>query len=975
MKKILILMWLCAVFPLSAQFVSLWDAVPENVRNKNSYQRYEWFYRPRTDAQGKYPHELVNRLIEAEEKKIQLSKRFDKNEVSSTWTNIGPSGIDMSSSFISYWGTVSGRSRGLAVHPTNVNTVYAGAAAGGIWKTTDGGSTWTDISGIFSRLTFGAIAIDPNSTNTVFAGTGESRWLFNNVTYEGNGLYKTTDGGSSWTRITNGFGSSTQFSDIVVNPGNSNVVLAALGSGNWNYGNQSNEGIWRSTDGGATWSRTLNVQDGFDVAFHPTNANLAYAAVGNKESTSGFYRSTNGGSTWVQSNTGLPSATSIGRMQFDISISNPDILYAIIYSNTADFSGHQTAAYKSTNGGVNWSQISSGVNIAGSYNGSSVNDQGSYDLCVAVHPTDPDIALFGNVEVSRTTNGSTVAFVRNPSGAYLGTTAWDSYAHVDIHKIVFAPSNGNYVYLACDGGIYKSTKAGASFSSVNNNINTIQFYRLASHPTNASILFGGAQDNGNFSTSNKGASNWVFETTGDGMECFVDHTDPNFVFMSTQSGSLMRSTDAGVTWNDVYSLSTNTAWVAPYWQHPTQANKIYAALNQRIYRSNSRGSAISWSALSSAFTSNRITSVGHSSVNVNKLAAVASYYTASPEVHVSTDEGVSWSSVTSKVTDDGFSGNAIQRVVLDPVNENTLYLCRASYFSGQVIKSTDFGQNWTDASGSLLNALPAVPVNDLFIDPANSNHLYAASDLGVYWSSDGGTNWSRLSSGMPIVPVMDFSFYNYSGTRYLRAATHGRGVYELQIDTPLPVELTSFTAETALRGVQLRWSTATEINNFGFDIERSTDGSLFSKIGFVSGNGNSNATKHYSFIDNNASGFITYRLKQIDNDGAFSYTKTVQISALSITDYEVYQNYPNPFNAQTMISFKVPEESDVQVNIINPLGQVVESLSKRTFEAGVHQLMWDAGTEASGVYFAVISLRSVSGKAGMNKTLKLIVSK
>ena len=181
--------------------------------------------------------------------------------------------------------------------------------------------------------------------------------------------------------------------------------------------------------------------------------------------------------------------------------------------------------------GVNWSQISSGVLISGTYNGSTVSDQGSYDLCLSVHPTNPDIVCFGNVELSRTTNGSSISFVRNPGGYTSGTGAWDCYSHVDIHKIHFAQSNGNIVYMGCDGGVYKSTDAGATWFNVNNNINTIQFYRVASHPTNSSILFGGAQDNGNFSTSNKGATDWVFETSGDGMECFIDYSNPNYVFM------------------------------------------------------------------------------------------------------------------------------------------------------------------------------------------------------------------------------------------------------------------------------------------------------------------------------------------------------------------------------------------------------------------------------------------------------------
>ncbi len=973
MKLSVFVFWLISVIPLAAQFVNAWEAVPEEIRSKNSFKRYEWFYRPRTDAQGKFPFEHVNRIVESEEQKIREAKSKDPEGTSDLWTNIGPVGINMSSSFIPYWGTVSGRVRGLAVHPTNPNIVYVGAASGGIWKTTDGGSTWVDKSSGLSRLTFGSIAIDPGNTNIIFAGTGEAMWLLNNVTYEGNGLYKSTDAGDTWTQITNGFGASTQFSDISVNPTNSQILIAALGSGNYNNSNPSNEGIWRSTDGGTTWTRTLNVQDGFDVAFHPTNGNLAYASSGNKEAASGFYRSTNGGATWTQSNTGL-TATTIGRMQFDISPSDPGTVYSIIFSNAMDFNTRQTAAFKSTDGGVSWAQISSGQNIAGSYNGSSASDQGFYDLCVAVHPTNKNIVMFGNVEVSRTSDGSSISFVRNPSGYQFGLTAWDSYAHVDIHKIVFAPSNGNIVYLACDGGVYKSTDAGLTFTSVNIGINTIQFYRVASHPTNSSILFGGAQDNGNFSTADKGATSWVFETSGDGMECFVDYSDPNYVYMSTQYGRMYRSTDGGASFTTIGYSTENTAWVAPFWQHPTSPSFIYAALNRSIYRSSNRGT--DWGAISTVTASNSLTSVEHSKVNTLKMVAVASDYTTSPQVYISTNEGIgSWTSITTNVTNAGFSGVPIQRVILDPVSENTFYLTRASYAGGQVIKTTDFGTTWSNVSGSGGTALPAVPVNDLFIDPANTAHLYAGSDVGVYWSSNGGINWTRLGNNMPIVPVQDFSFFSNGGARFLRAATHGRGVYELQIDTPLPVELVSFAALTSDEGVKLQWSTASEINNFGFDIEKSSDGNSFTKIGFVPGNGNSNSPKNYEFTDRNANGFLRYRLKQIDNDGAFTYSDVVSAEVVNVTDYAIYQNYPNPFNAQTVIAFKVPQESKVRVTILDPLGQIIEQIADRTYAAGIHEVIWDAGNLASGGYFASLSLQSVSGNTGLNKTLKLVVSK
>jgi len=972
MKKLLHLLLLISFLPIYAQYQSVWDQVPESVRSRNSFKRYEWYYRNRLDEQGKYPKEFIQSQRDIEASRIELSKILNKGTtVSDTWTNIGPVGIDMSSSFIPYWGTVSGRIRGLDVHPTDANTVYIGAASGGIWKTTDGGTTWTDKSSTLNHLTFGSIAIDPGTPTTIYAGTGESMAGYNNTNFEGDGLYKSTDGGNNWTQQT-GVGTQTQIADIEVSPTNSNIVLCAVASGNWNLGSPSNIGIWRTSNGGTNWTRVISVDRGFDVSFHPTDPNLAYCTIGNQNASGGFFISTNAGVNWTQSNTGLPAATSIQRMQFELSLSTPATIYSVIYNNSALPGGQTTAAFKSTNGGTNWSQISSGVLMSGAYDGVNANDQGWYDLCISVNPTDANNVMFGNTEVSKTTDGSNISFLRNPAGYHGGVGAWAQYTHVDIHKIMFAPSNSSIVYIGCDGGIYKSTNSGSTFSYINNNINTIQFYRVASHPTNSSILYGGAQDNGNFSTTDKGATNWVFESSGDGMECFVNYNDPNYVFMSTQQGSLQRSTDAGANWSTVKSSNANiTAWTAPYWQHPTNPTKIYAAVELQIYRSITTGSSGSFSAISPSL-GNVITSVTQSAVNTSNMMLLLSYYTTSPSVYKSTDEGVTWTSITANITGAGFTGTVMQRVIADPLSANTFYITRASYGIGQVIRTTDFGTTWTDISSNL----PKVTTNDIFVDPSNGSHIFAANDFGVYWSSNSGGSWAKLSNGMPFVPVLDFDFYNSGGTRYLRAASHGRGVFELNIDSPLPVELLTFTAQTKEEQINLNWSTATEINNSGFEIERSVDRGDYKKIGFVQGSGNSNVHKDYAYIDKYVNGLLSYRLKQIDNSGSYTYSNPVEVKAFNVNDFAVFQNYPNPFNPITIIKFKVPETSNIQVTITNALGEKIETLVNEQKASGIYEYSWDGSKYSSGVYFYTVNMNSISGGSkGFNKTYKMILTK
>ncbi|MBK7980660.1 MAG: hypothetical protein IPK06_11840 [Ignavibacteriae bacterium] len=762
--------------------ISRWDNVPEALRNKNSFKRLEWFYRTRENEAGIFPKEEIEIQKKLEMTKINgIIQKGNKLQLTSDqWTSIGPKAIDMSSSFIPHWGKVSGRVKGVAVHPTNPNIVYIGAAAGGIWKTENGGNNWSDMSGDLNLLTFGAIAIDPNNPNTVYAGTGEAMAGLNNVTFEGDGLYKSTDGGISWTKITNGFGVQTQFSDIVVSPHNSNIILASIGSGNWNNSAPTNEGVWRSSDAGITWTRVVNLGDAFDVAFHPTDVNKAYAGIGGKNASGGFLVSNDAGINWTQSNTGLPAPNTITRIQFSVSPSLSSTIYALLYNNVAFSSGHNTVVFKSTDSGLNWSQISSGVLISGTYNGSTISDQGSYDLCLDVNPTNVDNVFFGNVELSKTIDGATISFVRKTPSTFANPGAWDAPIHVDIHKIAFAPSNPNIIYIGCDGGIYKSIDGGLNFTDINNNLNTVQFYNIASDPNNENILYGGAQDNGNFSTSNKGATDWEFETSGDGMHCFVDYNNSNNIFMSTQVGNLLKSSDGGINWVQADNYYNSAAWNAPYWQHPTTSTTIYAAINGRLRRSTASGALTTWSFLSGLISGYHISSVAQSPITPDNLIAISSYYKSDPPIHKSIDGGFSWTDITSNLLA-SFTHKSINKVVASPTDANTFYLCRVSYNDGQVLKTTDFGATWIDISGNL----PKISHNDLFVDPLNTNHLYVANDFGVYWTNNGGNDWHKLSNGMPFVPVLDFDFYENGSKRLLRAASHGRGIFEMQIDSPL----------------------------------------------------------------------------------------------------------------------------------------------------------------------------------------------
>lgn len=739
---------------------SRWEDMPEKVRERKSFKRFEWFYRQRALPNDMIPEGALERAREEEMSKEQFRSPQEKL-LDLTWSMIGPTGVV--STWPTQWGINSGRVRALAIHPTDPNTVYIGPAAGGIWKTTDGGSTWQDVGGSLASLTYGAIDIDPNNTNIVYAGAGESIRYWSAISYSGKGLYKSTNAGGTWTQITNGITSTTHFGALRVSKTNANTVFAALGSGYWHSGYPGNEGLWRSTDAGVTWTRTLNVDDGFDVLPHPTTTNRVYGATGGKTSTGGFYVSTNNGSSWSKITSGLPSSVMIERMQIALCTSSPSILYALIYDTLGT-----VRLYKSTNDGTNWSAVSSSYST----------NQGWYDLMVAVNPNDANEVYIGTEELRRSTDGGTTF-------NYVGGSYWSQSMHVDFHIMAFAPSNPTYRYVGSDGGIHRSTNGGSSWVALNATLPTLQYYRLSSHPTSQNILIGGSQDNGLYRTTNGGSGTWALVSTGDGMESFYDYNTPTTVYASTQSGGLVKSTsngDYGTFSNIKPSTSDYWAWTVPFFIHPTNSSTIYTA-SQRPWRSTNGGATWTDLAAGGLVTAVEINTMAQSPVTPNNMILAASEWTTTPAVHISTNGGTSWTNVTSNI---GGTAAYISRVVLHPTQGNTCFVVRSGFSSGnKVYRSTNMGTNWTNISGDL----PNVPHNDLFIDPDSTSNMYAANDLGVYRTTNGGTNWTRQGSGLPYVPAIDFSYFSSGGTRYLRVGTHGRSAYQALLSPAMAIQV------------------------------------------------------------------------------------------------------------------------------------------------------------------------------------------
>ena len=694
-----------------------YDAADENTKDRNAFKRERWFYEQRMFPDNFIPENSYAEAID-QRNELRQSQGFFLG-ANNTWTSIGPT-----SGFYFSYGNISSRITTIKYDPVNPSIIYLGAAYGGVWKSVNGGDSWTSMTMDEASLSSGALAVDPVNNNIVYYGTGEA--TYSGTSYYGRGLLKSTDGGTTWTNYTSGLQNFTFFSRIVIRPGHSNELLAALGSRS-SLG--ATGGIYRSTDAGITWSVIASGRCD-DIVFSP-DGQKAYA-IGSGTS----YRiSTDGGATFNTS-TALSPLT---RNHIAICKTSPNVLYS------ATHSGSSINVFKSTDGGVTFSPAASGTNFSGS--------QAWYDFYMYVNPFDPDYAYVGSIDVWRTTNGGT-SFA-NITFGYSGGNV-----HVDQQNMDFHPTDPDKMMCVNDGGVWRSTDRGTSWSNLNSTLNLTQFYRIASDPSNASHILGGTQDNGTQRTL--GTMNWEGAFGGDGGEvCFHD-VDNNYILGETQNNGVQRSANGGASFTSATNgLTGSGSWVAPLKSHPDSAGIFYTA-RQAVFKTTTWGA--SWFPISGS-TGGTVREMAISKSNPEIM-----YVTSGSAVLKSSDRGYTFTNVGAAVPNRTITG-----IYIHPDSSDVVLLCESGFGGGHIFKSTNGGTNWSDISGNL----PDSPANDLLIyHPGMSSSVYLiATDVGVFMSNNYGTSWSELSDGLPNTVAMHFD-YNEAASK-LRIATHGRGVYEI----------------------------------------------------------------------------------------------------------------------------------------------------------------------------------------------------
>ncbi|MGH9927732.1 MAG: carboxypeptidase regulatory-like domain-containing protein, partial [Pyrinomonadaceae bacterium] len=747
------------------------------------------------------PTKRIEAIRQMEQQQARLVKRPaspEKDSLLAAWTEIGPNPIPNGQVISGPQLAVSGRTVAIAVHPTNANIAYVGTAQGGLYRTTDGGTTWTPLLDNALSLAVNTVAIAPSQPDTIFVGTGEAGFSIDS--FFGVGIYRIDNASTATPTVTGPLNKNALGADvftgrvigkIVVHPTDPNIIFASSNSGIGGIGSTQNNvlpdrGLFRSTNalaanpifeqltiaGLATQNRNI-----VDVVMDPGNPDLVLCTELDSFNLGegGVYRTTNAlapAPTFTRTFV-AGGGTALSRTELALHRSGGGVV--TVYAASATLGG---TVQLSTDGGATWTQ-----QISNNFCGG----QCFYNIAVAVDPTNANRVYLGGT-------GTTTTFAFSTDAGVTFTNSQDGL-HTDSHVIAVAPSLSSTIYFGSDGGIYKSTDSGATWATLNNaTFRATQFISVALHPIDPNFSIGGTQDNGtNFYQP---AATWTRADFGDGGYSLIDQSALDTTNVNMYHTYFNNSTLQGYGFVPTTATATEGNWVfrgcsgvagngipcggavlfyAPLEQGPGTPNTIYYGANI-LYRSSDTG--LNHTAVSQDLAT-PISAIGISPQNDNvRIVGQA-------------NGGLFGTSTGSSVLSDldpsnTVPNNFIARVVIDPNNSTTAYATLSVFgvastvWKTTTLSSAPTAPTWTAASGSGGTALPSVPVNAFIVDPANSNILYAGTDIGVYISQNGGGSWSPFGAGLPRVAVFDMALQNPN--RILRIATHGRGMWQI---TPL----------------------------------------------------------------------------------------------------------------------------------------------------------------------------------------------
>ncbi len=718
--------------------------IDSGLKGWKHFKRWEYFWSTRIGSDGKFP-QPVNLYNEYK----NFDKKNKKDRIQSSkypWTLLGPVGTPPKS--------YSDRSQGIGrinivrLHPTNKNILWTGSALGGLWKSTDAGTTWAEIPYTqFLSLGISDIAFSLSTPNTMYVATGDDDGSYGSEGYYSIGIIKTTDGGATWS--TTGFikemNESVIISRLIVHPTKPNTVIAS-----------TSEGIFKSTDGGDTWGKKTDVSFYFrDMEYNPSNPSVMYASTFSWGGGTYIYRSDDEGESWTK----VYSFTNCVRIELAVTRDDPKYVYAL--SSNSSSRGFQSFL-ASKDQGLTWevrSSIDSTPNILGWYEGTGGDNkkgQGMYDLALTVSDNDKNEIYTGGVNIWKSTDGGY---------NWTRSTHWQkgnkyAFVHADHHELVYSRSY-KQVFSAHDGGIDRSDDGGKTWKSLNGNLSIMQFYRFGCSEIDPSFIIAGAQDNGTSMITNK---SWYHIYAGDGFESCIDSKDTSRCYCSLYYGSIFRSTNHGRNFTKTIIsegiTKEDAPWLTPYVLAPSDPSCIYVGM-KNIWASKDYGD--NFAKKSDFISSSTIKAIAVSHTDKNVL-----YTTSGQGVWYTRNGGDDWQMLEPPASN-------ISYIAVDPEDDRRIWITESNFNEGYKVCYYD-GSNWTNISGNL----PNFPVNCIAYQKDSPDRIYVGTDIGVFCSVNNSGYWEYFSDGLPKTVVNELEI-NYK-TSKIRAATYGRGVWEAPLN-------------------------------------------------------------------------------------------------------------------------------------------------------------------------------------------------
>ncbi len=706
------------------------------------FKRWEWYMAPRV-----YPGGNISATNQADKNYSEFLEKNIQNtpkDRSTAWTAMGPMG-NLSGVATNGLPRKAGRINFITLDPTNPNTFWVGAPAGGLWKTTDHGATWTTNTDNLAIIGCTDMKIDPVNPNIMYLATGDGYASSKNPSSIG--VLKSTDGGQTWgaTGLVFPLSQKTEIRDLIINPLNPLIIMAA-----------TNFGIYRSTTGGiGAWTQVIATNT-FDLEFKPTNPDTVYA------SGIRFRRSVDAGVTWTQISAGIPTSGTI-RMETAVTPANPNLVYVVSANNTNN--GLQ-GVYRSTDAGTTFTTMTTTPNILGNDCFiTAVGGQGSYDLGFAASPLNQNEIVVGGLGVWQSADGGTTW---NNTGCAYNWSSNVPFVHTDHQELEYT-ANG-VLYDVNDGGICEYT--GTSWTDLTNPMNIAQIYKIGLSGMSPNLWITGHQDDGS-NIYNNGI--YSASLAADGTDNFIDRTNDLTMYASISSGSFYKSTDGGISWNPcITGVGNPSGFVTPWKQDPQVATTLYAGRAQMYKSINSAGTwAPTPGVMSGVVSTEFITEFAIAPSNNQYIYAIH----GTTGMFVSTDAGNTWTLSNTGLPVANAAGTF---VTVNPANPLMAWATFSGYLAGnKVFRTLNGGATWQNISYNL----PNLPTNCSVFETGNINdRIYVGMEVGVYYIDSASVSWTLYNTGLPNTPVMDMEISPAAPTR-LVAATFGRGVYASDFGT------------------------------------------------------------------------------------------------------------------------------------------------------------------------------------------------